>query len=197
MLGVYNDCIGTHSALSTIGADMDQNHSTIREGILTGLVGGVVAAIWQLIVDLSRGELFRTPSLLGQVLLGGDSTPTRTIIPQAVAGYALLHFLLFFLLGIAVVALTHMASRNPSLRMGVWLGLVIAFLFSIGFLLALYYATHQRFPWVSALGGSVLGVGSMGLFLWRGHPGLRGSFDEAPLGAEVKAPPHPRGTVGR
>jgi ABC-type Mn2+/Zn2+ transport system permease subunit len=174
-----------------------RNHSTIREGILTGLVGGVVAAIWHLIVDLSRGEPFRTPSLLGQVLLGGDSTPTRTVIPEAVAGYALLHFVLFCLLGIAVVALTHMAIRNPALRMGVWLGLVIAFLFSIGFLLALYWATHQRFPWVSALGGSILGVGSMGLFLWKRHPTLRGSFEEAPLGAEVKAPPHPRGTPGR
>jgi ABC-type Mn2+/Zn2+ transport system permease subunit len=174
-----------------------QRHSTIREGILTGLVGGVAAAVWHLIVDLSRGEPFHTPSVLGQVLLGGDSTPTRTVIPEAVAGYALLHFALFVLLGIAIVALTHMASRNPTLRMGVWLGLVIAFLLSLGFLLVLYWATHQRFPWVSALGGSILGVGSMGLFLWRRHPGLRGTFDEAPLGAEVKAPPHPRGASRR
>jgi hypothetical protein len=75
--------------------------------------------------------------------------------------------------------------------MGVWLGLVISFLFSLGFLLALYWTTRERFPWVSAVGGSILGVVSMGMFLWRRHPGLRGTFEEAPLGSEVKAPPHP------
>jgi hypothetical protein len=41
------------------------------------------------------------------------------------------------------------------------------------------------------LGGSVLGIGSMALFLWKRHPALRGTFDEAALGDEVKAPPHP------
>src|SRR5215208_5650931 len=141
-----------------------QQHSTVREGLAAGLVGGVVAAVWHLVVDLVRGEPFYTPNVLGQVFLGGDITPTvRTIVPQAVAGYAVLHFALFLLLGIALVALTHMASRNPALRMGVWLGLVIAFLFSLGFLLVLYWATRQRFPWLPAVGGSTLGIGSMGV----------------------------------
>jgi ABC-type Mn2+/Zn2+ transport system permease subunit len=174
-----------------------QNHSTVREGILTGLVGGVVAAIWQLIVDLSRGEPFHTPSVLGQVLLGGDTTPVRSIVPEAVAGYVALHFILFFLLGIALVAVTHMASRNPTLRMGVWLGLIIAFVFSLGFLLALYWATRERFPWISAVGGNILGVGSMGVYVWKSHSRLRATFQEAPLGAEVKAPPHPGGPSRR
>jgi hypothetical protein len=169
-----------------------QHHSTLREGIVTGLIGGVVAALWHLIVDLGRGEPFYTPSVLGQVFLGGDATPAvRTIVPEAVAGYGLLHFLVFCLLGIVLVSLTHMASRNPALRMGVWLGLVIAFLFSLGFLLVLYWMTRQRFPWLPAVGGSVLGVGSMAWYIWRRHPGLRGTFRDAPLGDEVKSPPHP------
>jgi hypothetical protein len=168
-----------------------KSHSAVGEGILTGLVGGVVAALWHLMVDLIQGQPFHTPSVLGQVLVGGDITPDRGIVPAAVAGYVVLHFILFFLLGVALVGLTHMSSRNPSLRMGVWLGLVISFLFSLGFLLALYWTTRERFPWVSAVGGSILGVVSMGMFLWRRHPGLRGTFEEAPLGSEVKAPPHP------
>jgi hypothetical protein len=193
-----NNCIGGCQQNTNAGVDMDrQNHSIVREGILAGLLGGIVAAVWQLIVDLSYGEPFHTPSVLGQVLLGGDTTPTRSIIPEAVAGYIVLHFVLFFLLGIALVALTHMASRNPTLRMGVWLGVVIAFLLSIGFLLALYWATGERVPWISALGGSILSVGTMGFYLWRKHPGLRGSFQDAPLGSEVKAPPHPGGASPR
>jgi hypothetical protein len=168
-----------------------REHSTVREGLLTGLIGGLVVAVWYLAVDLGRGQLLHTPNVLGQVFVGGDTMPTVHIVPQAVAQYSLLHFGVFLLLGILLVALAHLATRNPSLRMGVWLGLVIAFLFFLGFLFMLYSATDQRFPWWAALGGSVLGIGSMALFLWRRHPALRGTFDQAPLGDEVKTPLHP------
>ncbi|HZB27612.1 MAG TPA: hypothetical protein VE282_03540, partial [Gemmatimonadales bacterium] len=117
--------------------------------------------------------------------------PTTRVVPEAVAQYSLLHFGVFFLLGIVLVALTHMATRTPALRMAVWLGLVIGFLFFLGFLFALYSATDQRFPWWAALGGSVLGIGSMALLLWRRHPALRDSFEQAPLGDEVSTPVHP------
>jgi uncharacterized membrane protein YgdD (TMEM256/DUF423 family) len=168
-----------------------REHSTLREGLLTGLIGGVVVALWYLAVDLGRGQLLHTPNVLGQVFIGADTTPTTRVIPEAVAQYSLLHFGVFLLLGIVLVALTHMATRTPSLRMGVWLGLVIGFLFFLGLLFALYSATDQRFPWWAALGGSVLGIGSMALLLWRRHPALRGTFEQAPLGDEVSAPAHP------
>jgi hypothetical protein len=176
----------------------DHRHSTISEGLLTGLIGGLVVAVWYVLFDLGRGQVFYTPNVLGQVFVAGDTVPAvHAVVPRAVAEYSLLHFGVFFLLGIGLTALTHMASRNPSLRMGVWLGLVIAFLFFVGHLLMLYSTTNERFPWWSALGGSILGIGSMGLFLWRRHPGLRGTFDQAPLGAEVEAPPHPPRATGR
>jgi hypothetical protein len=168
-----------------------REHSTFREGLLTGLIGGVVVAIWYLAVDLGRGQLLHTPNVLGQVFVGRDTMPTTHVLPQAVAEYSLLHFCVFIALGVLLVALAHMATRNPSLRMGVWLGLVISFLFFLGLLFMLYSATDQRFPWWAALVGSVLGIGSMALFLWRRHPGLRSTFDQAPLGDEVKPPHHP------
>ena len=168
------------------------HHSTLREGLLTGLLGGVIVAVWYVAYDLGRGQLGYTPNVLGQVFVARDTTPAvRTIVPQAVAEYSLLHFGVFLLLGILLAWLTHMAVRNPELRMGMWLGLVIAFLFFIGHLFMLYSATDQRFAWWPALGGSILGIGSMGLYLWRRHPGLRQTFREQPLGAEGKAPPHP------
>jgi hypothetical protein len=170
----------------------DREHSTLREGLATGLVGGLVVAVWYLAVDLGSGNLLQTPSVLGQVFVGGDTMPTvQRVVPGAVAQYSLLHFAIFLLVGTALVALTHMATRNPALRMGVWIGLVVAFLFFLGFLLMLYSATDQRFPWWPALIGSILGFGSMALLLWRRHPGLRSTFDQAPLGDEVKPPPHP------
>jgi hypothetical protein len=177
---------------------MDHTHSTLREGLLTGLLGGLVVAAWYAAIDLGRGQPFYTPSVLGQVFAAGDTLPAvRTVVPQAVAEYTLLHFGVFLLLGIVLTALTHMAIGNPSLRMGVWLGLVISFVFLLGFLFVLYSLTHERFPWMTALGGGVLGTGSMALYLWHRHPGLRSTFREAPLGAEVKPPPHPPGPSRR
>jgi hypothetical protein len=174
------------------------SHSTLREGLLTGLLGGLVVAAWYAAVDLGRGQPLYTPSVLGQVFLAGDTTPAvRSIVPQAVAEYSLLHFGLFFLLGIALTALAHMASRNPALRMGVVIGLAVAFVFFLGFLVVLYSGTRERFPWMTAFGGGVLGIGSMGMYLWQRHPGLRGTFREAPLGDEIKPPPHPPSPPGR
>jgi hypothetical protein len=168
-----------------------QEHSTIREGLLTGLVGALVVAVWYLVVDLGSGDFLRTPSVLGQVFVRADTMPAVRVVPQAVVQYSLLHFAVFLLLGTALVGLAHMASRNPGLRMGVWLGLVVSFLLFLGIMFMLYSLTNQRFPWWPALVGSILGIGSMALLLWRRHPGLRGTFDEAPLGDEVKPPPHP------
>jgi hypothetical protein len=168
-----------------------REHSTLREGLLTGLIGGLVVAVWYLLIDVARGQPFHTPSVLGQVFVGGDTMPAVQVVPQAVAQFSLLHFGVFLLLGIILVALVHMATRAPSLRMAVWLGLVISFLFSLGILFMLYSLTDERFPWWPALGGSVLGIGSMALLLWRRHPALRGTFDQAPLGDEVQTPLHP------
>jgi hypothetical protein len=112
---------------------------------------------------------------------------------MAVVQYSLLHFAFFLALGIALTALTHLATRNPALRMGVWIGLVVGFLFFLGLLRMLSSLTDQRFPLWAAVGASVLGIGTMGFYLWRRHPALRGTFDQAALGDEVHAPPHPPG----
>jgi len=54
-------------------------------------------------------------------------------------------------------------------------------------------ATGERLsPW-PVVTGSLLGVLGMAGYLWRRHPRLRRSFDQAPLGAEVPSPPHPPG----
>jgi hypothetical protein len=172
---------------------MPQRHSTIREGIIAGLIGGLVVATWYFVFDVGRGEPLHTPNVLGQVFIAADTTlAAQRIVPLRVAQYGLLHFAVFLALGIVLAGLTHWAVHNPALRMGVWLGLVISFLFFLGYLLLLYTLTDQQFPWWPAVGGSVLGIGSMGLYLWRRHPELRASLQAAPLGSEVKPPPHPR-----
>jgi hypothetical protein len=170
----------------------DRRHSVVREGLITGLIGGTIVAAWYLAVDLGGGRPLHTPNVLGQVFTGDTIPAVERIVPLAVAEYSLLHFGVFFLLGIALTALAHLAQRNPAFRMGVWLGLMISFLAFLGLLLLLYTLTDQRFPWFPAVLGGILGIGTMGWFVWRRHRQLRTSFNHAPLGAEVEAPPHPQ-----
>lgn len=172
---------------------MDVNdHSTVREGAVTGAIGALIVAVWHLIVDTAGGQPFHTPNVLGKIFFRGDLTPgVRQIVPHVVLGYTAVHFLTFVLMGMGLTLLVHLASRNISLRMGVWLGLVVAFALFAGLTYMLGAATGERLsPW-SVISGSLLGVLGMGGYLWRRHPRLVRSFDEAPLGAEGRAPPHP------
>ena len=106
-------------------------------------------------------------------------------------GYTVIHVLAFILVGMGLSFLVHLATRNPALRMGVWIGLTIAFGLFAGEMYMLGTASGERFsPW-SVISGSLLGALGMAGFLWRRHPGLVQSMHEVPLGSEVPPPPHP------
>lgn len=171
-----------------------QEHSTIREGVITGVIGAVIVAVWYLIVDTAGGQPLHTPNVLGKIFFRGDLTPgVRQIVPHVVLGYTLFHFVVFVLMGMGLTLLVHLATRNIALRMGVWIGLVVAFCLFAGLTYMLGTATGERLSPLPVVSGSLLGVLGMAGYLWRGHPRLGRSFEEAPLGAEVPPQPHPPG----
>jgi hypothetical protein len=170
-----------------------QQHSTFREGLSVGLIGALIVAIWYLLVDTAGGQPFHTFSSLGKIFFRGDLSPGQRVVPQAVAGYAVLHFVSFLLVGLGLTFVVHLATRNLALRMGVWIGLVVAFGWLVGHVYMLSVATHERLSIWSVVGGSALGLLGMAGYLWRRHPRLSRSFDDAPLGSEVTPPPHPPG----
>ena len=160
----------------------------------TGLIGAAVVAVWYLVWDILSGRPFETMNVLGRIFLQGDLNPgPRAIDAAAVAGFLVLHVAVFLLIGLALAKVTHLAAANLSLRMGVWIGLVVAFLFLTGLVYMLNVSTGNRLPLWEVLGGGVLGVAAMGVWLWRRHPGLRRSFDQVALGDEVRTPQHPGG----
>lgn len=168
-------------------------HSAMREGTVAGLLGGAGMAAWFFLVDLAGGRPLRTPSVLGQVVFGGDATPSvGTIDAGAVAGYTLLHFAVFIAVGILLARLVHLAIRNLALRMGLWVGLLIAFLWFNGHMYMLSRALDARLQWWAILGGSLIAVALMAGYLWRAHPQLAESFRQVGLGdAEAQNPPAP------
>ena len=171
-----------------------RGHSTVREGLATGLLGAVLVAVWYLLSDVISGQPFETMNVLGRIFLQGDVNPgPRAIDPAAVAGFVVLHLAVFALIGLALTKVTHLADANLSLRMGVWIGLVVACMFLTGVVFALNVSTGNRLPLWEVIGGGVLGVTAMAWSLWRRHPRLSRSFDQVPLGDEVRSPPHAPG----
>jgi hypothetical protein len=171
-----------------------QEHSTIAEGIGTGLIGAAVVALWYVLWDLATGRPLYTFDALGRIFIDAEIPPTGGPTDLgAVLGFLLLLLILSALAGLGLTLLTHLAARNPALRMGVWLGLVIAFCYLLGLTHMLNLWTGGRLPLWEVIGGATLGVATMAGVLWRRHPRLARSFEEAPLGDEVHTPGHAPG----
>lgn len=169
-----------------------QEHSTVREGLVAGFLGAAIVAAWYFVFDLAQGRPFRTPNVLGKVFFRGDLQPGGTeIVPELVAGYTVLHLVMFALVGMGLTFLVHLATRNLGLRMGVWLGLVVAFCLFAGLTYMAHTATNERVPLWSVVGGTLASVVGMAWYLVRRHPGIRA---DAQLGDEEQPPPHAPGS---
>jgi hypothetical protein len=86
----------------------------IEDGILTGVTGAAVVAVWFLILDMARGRIFFTSSLLGSVVFLGQS-PDQVISVNGfiVFAYTGLHVVLFLLAGLVIAWMFSMFEHNP------------------------------------------------------------------------------------
>lgn len=166
-------------------------HSTVREGVIAGLIGGGATALALFVVDLLAGRPFYTPSVLGQVFFGIGSPAGHSVIPAAVAGYTVVHFALFILGSIGTAWLVHASIREPAWRFGTLLFFFSVFPLFPAILLVLVWRTGQDLPWWSLMLGGLVATVALGLYFWRGHDALRRSFAETPLGDEPEGPPAP------
>lgn len=91
-------------------------------GLVAGIVGATVIALWFLIIDASHGTPFRTPALLAHSLLGVEGLENR---PGAIALYTLLHYAAFVLVGILSVWTLRRMDAAPSLLLGLLVGFIL------------------------------------------------------------------------
>jgi hypothetical protein len=145
--------------------------SVVEDGILTGIAGAAVVAVWFLIIDTARGKIFFTPSLLGSVLFLGQS-PDQVISVNSfvVFAYTGLHGVLFLLAGLVLAWMFAMFERNPQF------GTVLLLLFLL-FESLLFSFEAGIFPnLMGAMGtlavasGNLFAAVTMFWFLLRRHP---------------------------
>ena len=119
--------------------------SILREGVVAGLIGAAVVALWFLVFDIARGRPFLTPGLLGAAVFRGVTNPAG-VEPTFgnVLGYTIVHGLAFVAFGVVAASLMAVSEREPAL----FLAFVILF------------ASFEVFVFglVGALGKSMLGA---------------------------------------
>jgi hypothetical protein len=138
----------------------------LREGVVAGVLGAAVVALWFLAIDTIQGEPLRTPVLLGTTLLRQAGTLPAVVL------YTLVHGAGFVAFGVVGAFLIAGAERQPLLI----LGLVILFTaFEIFFFgLVIIAASHvldQVAGWTIFL-GNVLAATAMLAYYFQGHRDL-------------------------
>jgi hypothetical protein len=161
----------------------EARHSVFAEGTDVGVIGGLVVAVWFLVLDVIGGQPLQTPSLLGQVVLFREVAPEPDrLVFGAIVLYTAFHFFAFALLGMGLVALVHLGTRDPVARyalLPVFLAFEVMF---YGLLEVLSERTNELFPFWAVVVANTLAAVAMGYLLWTRHPELRRSLRETPLG---------------
>jgi hypothetical protein len=155
-------------------------HRVVREGIIAGLIGATVVAVWFFLIDMIAGHPLFTPQTLGNALLNALPGPSRGEgALEQVMLYTVFHYAAFFVLGMIAVAIIHVSEREPSILAG----FVILFVaFELGFYLFIMLLQRSLLgdiAWYQVGVANVLAAVFMGRYLVHAHPELVSRFDQA------------------
>lgn len=148
-----------------------------QEGLIAGVLGAAVIAVWFLVLDAFEGRPFHTPTILGTAIFrGGEGLASPEAVPvslEMVVLYTWVHALVFCVIGGVVARLLAVAERQPNAGFGILLVFVV---FEFGFLMVtLLFAEPvlRTLTWPAILGGNLLAALAMGAYFWRRHPALQ------------------------
>jgi hypothetical protein len=154
--------------------EMLAEHRTLREGMITGLIGASAVAVWFLVIDLIGGRLLFTPAALGSALfLGARGVAEVEISLAVIVGYTLVHVTAFILVGCAAALVAAKAEQETAV---ILLGAILVFVtfeaFFVGMLAIISnWLVTELSVWSIAL-ANVVAVLSMGGYLYVKHPAL-------------------------
>ncbi len=165
-------------------------HRVLREGMVVGLVGAAVVAVWFLVLDAAMGRILFTPGALGSVLFHGATDVTGLRIDAfTILGYTVLHLVAFGVVGLVAAAIVAYAEdRHAYVLLGAILLFVAFETFFIGILTLMAQWLLALIPWWSIMVANVLAAGAMGAYLWRQHPKLARAVTDPDLERNVERP---------
>jgi hypothetical protein len=144
-----------------------------REGVIAGLIGAALVAVWFLIYDAARGRPFRTPSLLGAATFEGVKDPSA--VPTAahlVLPYTVLHGVVFAMIGVLIAYLIVTVQREPSRFLTLFIALMCIEIFFLAVVTWLAHPVLNELAWWAILVGNALAAFGMLAYLVLGHRAL-------------------------
>jgi hypothetical protein len=156
----------THPAITPHAEEMSR---TYEEGIIAGLIGAAVIALWFFLLDALHGRPLYTPTVLGTALFGSarESNPFEMAIM-----FTFVHVLVFAMLGGLAARLLALAERDANYGFGILLLFVV---FEFGFVIAgMFFAEDvlASLSWPAILVGNLLAAAAMAVYFRRHHPNL-------------------------
>jgi hypothetical protein len=149
----------------------------LGQGVIAGILGASVLALWFMILDGLRGEPLMTPSVLGTLVFRGELPPDR-IDPLAVAGYTVIHYTLFVALGLAGAWVAGRIEERPRLILAVLILFTVMQAFALSFTTVLAETLEGAIQWWAAVLGNLFAVAAMVAYLWRRHRRARRVLDD-------------------
>jgi hypothetical protein len=149
--------------------------SVLRDGIIAGVIGAAVVAVWFLLFDFARGKPLFTPALLGAAVFYGANDPTGLEIAAGpIIGYTVIHGLAFIAFGIVAASLIVAAEREPAI--------FVAFVILFAAFEALFFGAAGvlgqsmigALVWWAILVGNLLASIAMLWYFFAGHRALSG-----------------------
>jgi hypothetical protein len=170
-------------------AEMLAAHRTLREGIITGLVGAGAVALWFLLIDLIGGRLFFTPAALGSALfLGARGVAEVDMSLGVIVGYTLVHVAAFIAVGCLAALVAAKAEQESEV---ILLGAILLFVtfeaFFVGMLAILSNWLVAELSVWSIAAANLIAALSMGVYLYRQHPALLHDLQHRDLEEDLAA----------
>ena len=153
---------------------MSDRREVMLEGMTAGLIGYAAVVILVAVLDLVGGRaLFQTPSLLGQILIGGFGDPTPGVVQAGpVMAYNGVHLLVFLAVGMAAAWIVHEVELHPIIWYGAFFAvmtIVLVSFMALSFVGEASAGLLDRWP---LIGANALAAVAIGVYLQRAHPGL-------------------------
>jgi hypothetical protein len=145
----------------------------VREGLIAGLIGAAIVAVWFLIYDAAQGRPFRTPALLGAATFSGVDRPGPVpVSPGLVLPYTVLHGVVFALIGILVAYLIVSAQREPGRLLTLFIVLASFEIFFLALVGWLARPVLSELAWWTILVANALAAAGMLVYFFVGHRAL-------------------------
>ena len=140
------------------------NSSTrlVSEGVTAGLIGAAVVAGWFLMLDAAQGHIFRTPALLGAVLLHGLRDVQALVLTRGlVFEHTAIHVAAFGTFGLVAAGLLALADREPVMLVALFMFFCCFEVFAFALIAVLAEWLLEAVPMWSILGANLLAMVSM------------------------------------